>query len=367
MKKHYFLGLAAGRRGALKQLLTHGSWRDLVALEMYLQEKYEGEAMLCKNGRSALTLALKAYFEKGDKIIVNGFTCYAVYEAVKAAGLTPVWADISKKDLNFDLQKLQDIIDKDVSGIIIQNTLGNPADIAIIEKLAEKYDLTIIEDLAHSAGVKYTDGREVGTVGAATVLSFGKDKAIDTISGGAVIFREVRKIGIKAPNKSPKVSDFLRARWYPMFGAICRGLSYVHLGGVVMRGLVAIHWVEKSADNRLDLTRRPAKFETKLALEQLKKLKRSGEPPLREFYLVRDKAEVLRRLRKAGYYFDGLWYEKPVSPARYYKRVHFPENECPVAVEVSEKIVNLPTYYSKKALEPARKIIREYLDEEECE
>ena len=107
MKKHYFLGLAAGRRGACKQMFTHGSRKDLVALQTYLNERYGGETILCKNGRSALALALKAYFEKGDKIIVNGFTCYAVYEAVKAAGLTPVWADISKEDLNLIIEDIE--------------------------------------------------------------------------------------------------------------------------------------------------------------------------------------------------------------------------------------------------------------------
>ncbi len=367
MKKHYFLGLAAGRKGAFKQLFTHGSWRDLMALEMYLQEKYEGEAMLCKNGRSALALALKAYFDKGDAVIINGFTCYAVYEAVKAAGLVPIWADIDRYTLNFSTDIIEDIFrtgpaDKNPVGIIIQNTLGNPVDMEAIEKIADKYDLAIIEDLAHSAGVKYPDGREAGTVGSAAVLSFGKDKSIDTITGGAVIFRDPKLHGIKAPKQAPRISDTLRARWYPMFGAICRGLSYVKLGGILMRGLVAIHFVEKSADNKLDLARRPAKFEAKLALEQLKHLKPSGEPPLREFYLVRNRAEVLEKLRKAGYYFDGLWYEKPVSPERYYKKVHFPELDCPTAVEVSERIINVPNYYNKKDLAPAMKIIEEYLE-----
>ena len=363
MGRHYFLGLAAKRKGAWRQLFTHGSWRDLVALEMFLQEKYGGEAMLCKNGRSALTLALKAYFNKGDTVIVNGFTCYAVVEAIKAAGLVPVYADISKEDLNYNVETLEKVMDENVCGIIVQNTLGNPVDIEAVEKFAEKHELLVIEDLAHCAGVKYPDGREVGTVGDATVLSFGKDKSVDTISGGAVIFRSPRIHGIKAPRKAPRLSDYLRSRWYPMFGAMCRGLSYVHLGGILMRGLVAIHWVEKSADNRLDLSRRPANFEAKLALKQMKKFSRRGEPPLREFYLVNDRGVVLEKLRKAGYYFDGLWYERPVSPMRYYRRVHFPENECPVAVEVSEKIVNFPTYYSKSELLKARKIVEEYLDE----
>jgi dTDP-4-amino-4,6-dideoxygalactose transaminase len=235
-------------------------------------------------------------------------------------------------------------------------------DIEKIEQFTKEHDLTIIEDLAHCAGVRYADGREAGTVGAAAVLSFGKDKSIDTISGGAVVLRYPYKNPIKAPSKHPKISDHLRARFYPFFGALCRKLSYVHLGGVLMKLLLAIHWVEKSADNKLDLERRPSKFEAKRALMQIKSLSRTGEKPLRTFYIVKEREKLLKELKEAGYYFDGFWYEKPVSPARYYKKVHFPEKDCPNAVYAAEHIVNLPRYYRKKNLEPAIKIIKKYLE-----
>ena len=395
--KHYFLGMAANYGGSewLKHTFAFGRKKDCRALKQYLSDKYSGEAILCKNGRSALTLALMGFFKPGDMILVNGFTCYAVYEAVKAAKLVPVFVDISKKDLNYSLKTLNAVKQKRfgmssedssdekdaaggdknvqsesaredwsrVKGIIVQNTLGNPVDIAAIEGFAKENDLLLIEDLAHSAGVRYKDKREAGTVGVATVWSFGKDKAIDTISGGAVVFRRPRQHEIKAPSKAPKPSDHLRARFYPTLGAICRGLSYIKLGGVLMRGFVKIHWVEKSADNKLDITRRPSKFEAKLALEQLQNLRRNGEPPLRDFCFVKERAELLKTLQKKGYYFAGLWYEKPVSPERYYQKVRFPEKDCPNAVYVAEHIINIPTYYTAHALAPARKIIKKYLEE----
>lgn len=361
--KHYFLGMAAeyADGGWFKHLFAIGHQRDLDTLRRFLKRKYTGEVMLCKNGRSALALALKAYFEPGDAVLVNGFTCYAVYEAVKAAELKPVFVDIEKDSLNFDLEKLTE--HNNAKGIIIQNTLGNPVDIGAIEKFAKEHGLTIIEDLAHCAGVRYADGREAGTVGAACALSFGKDKSVDTVSGGAVIMRDPCKHEIKAPFKAPKTSDHLRARFYPMFGALCRTLTYIGVGGGLMRLFVKIHWVEKSADNKLDLERLPSKFEARLAYEKLKDLRRTGEPVLREFCFVRDRDEVLRKLQKKGYYFSGFWYEKPVSPIRYYKKVHFPEKECPNAVYVAEHILNLPTYYTGKDLTGARKIIKEYLEE----
>lgn len=362
VRRHY-LGMAASysMNDCLIHTFTIGRQKDCDDLIEYLGKRYNGEAILCKNGRSGLCLALKSYFDKGDAVIVNGFTCYAVYEAIKAAGLTPVWADISRTDLNFNLDSLNKISDKNAKGIIVQNSLGNPVDIEAIEKYAKKHHLVIIEDLAHCAGARYADGREAGTVGAAAAFSFGKDKSIDTVSGGAVVLRAACKHEVKSPTKSPKPSDYLRARFYPILGAFCRGMMIVRAGGVLMRGFVKIHWVEKSADNKLDLNCKISKFEARLALTQFKNLRKSGEPALREFYLVQNRDEVLKELRLNRYFFDGLWYEKPVSPKRYYNKVHFPETECPESVFVSEHIINFPTYYSKDKLTRARKIVEKNL------
>ena len=376
--KYYYLGLAANydRKRLWRHIFAIGRRHDETALQRYLTQKYNGETILTKNGRSALTLALKAYIKPGDGVIVNGFTCYAVCEAIKAAKLVPIWADIDKDGLNFNVSTLDAAMQKHtntdqtlsanpnakISGVIIQNSLGNPIDIAAIEKYAKQHGLVVVEDLAHCAGMRYSDGREAGTVGTAAVLSFGKDKSIDTISGGAVVLRSALKNEVKAPDKTPRLSDTLRARFYPLFGVIARGLTHVHLGGIWMRMLVKIHWVEKSADNKLDTTRRIAKFEAKMALRQLKALK-NAKWPLRQYCLVDNRDEALKELRKNGYYFDGLWYEKPVSPKRYYKKVRFPEEECPTATEVAKKIINLPMYYDKQSLVAAEKIIDKYREE----
>lgn len=357
----YYLGLNANGPKVFETLFSHSSSRDLRDFNELLAKKYQGAPILAKNGRSALAIALKSYFEPGDKIIINGFTCYAVYEAVVEAGMTPIFVDISDKDLNFNTSILKKIISKNIKGIIIQNSLGNTIDIEAMEKFAREHDLVIIEDLAHSAGMKYPDGRETGTVGAAAVLSFGKDKSINTITGGAVILRSPVKYGVEAPFKSPKVSELMRARFYPLFCKVCRGLNYVHLGGVLMRFLILTHQVEKSADSKLDFVRRPPKFVAKIAMRQIKNFHHRGQPKLREFYLVKNREEVLLKLKKAGYYFNSFWYEKPVSPVRYYKQIQFPEKDCPEAVRITGQVINFPTYYKKQDLKRAQEIIKPYL------
>ena len=126
-----------------------------------------------------------------------------------------------------------------------------------------------------------------------------------------------------------------------------------------------IHLVERSADSKLDIRRRPPKFVTKIALLEFKKFHHRGQGRIRDFYFVHDREKVLAELKKSGYFFDSFWYEKPVSPVRYYKEVKFPERKCPVAVTVSKEIINLPRYYSTKELSRAMEIIKPYLVEEE--
>lgn len=367
MPKHYFLGQNAhfSRRERLAHTFAFGLPKDSRKLHEYLANRYQtspNHVAITKNGRSALAIALQFNLKKGSEVIINGFTCYAVIEALKAAGMKPVFADINRETLHFDAKTLKNALEKHpkVKGLIIQNTLGMPVDIESIEKFAQKHGLKIFEDMAHCAGVFYPDGREVGTVGIAAALSFGKEKSIDSITGGAVILHDASLPAIKAPSKLPKFSDTFRARFYPLFGAIYRGLTKIKLGSIWMGFLIKTKQVERSANSKLDLTRRPAHFVTKTALKQFQKLPKIGRPPIRTFYLVNNRDEVLNKLRQNGFYFDGEWFETPIAPERFYKKAHFPEDECPVAVEVAQKIINLPSHYNKAALKPAIKIIEEY-------
>ena len=363
--KHYFLGLASGKTKEERraQLFSRGKESDYFALQNYLLKEYGAhQVLITRNGRTAIAAGLKAYFKDGGEVIINGFTCHAVIQGVKAAEMTPVFADIDRETLNFTIKTIEKVLTKKTRAIIVQNTLGNMIDMKKLEAFAKKHKLVIVEDLAHCTGRHYPDGREAGTVGQITVFSFGKEKSIDVGNGGAVAFRDSVAAIVKTPKLRPPVSETLRARWYPTFGAMYRGLSQVKLNGVFMRILLSLKWVQKSADGDVNYDKHLSYFQAKLALKQLKRRASIGKKPLREFFLVDNREEAMNELAKAGYFFSGFWYEKPVSPERYYKKAHFPEKECPEAVYVSEHIINFPNYYSKKELEPARKIVMKYVE-----
>ena len=379
MPRHFYLAQASNfsARQTLRHLFAFGGSWDSVALRGHLAERYHTDlncVALYGTGRSALAAALKVVLAQGtaggkaaaagsasSEVVITALTCYAVVEAVRAAGATPVFADVDPVTLHFGAKELEAVLKthKHVKAVVVQNNLGVPADIVGIEKCCKKHNIPIIEDLAHCAGVRYPDGREAGTVGVAAALSFGKGKSIDTISGGALVLSKSLGVEARQPLKKPAAADTLRARWYPVFGAIMRGLSYVHLTKYFTALLLKLHFIERSADAKLSLSTRCTHWQARLALSQFLSLPDS-RPPIRTSYRIYRREEALDKLEKHGFIFNDTWYDIPVSPLRYYKKADFPEKSCPVAMQISQELINFPTHYRKKALRPAEKLIEEY-------
>ena len=366
---NYFLGLSAQYSTAdvFCHLFAYGSEYDLSELRAFLAAHYGAtydHVAVYSNGRTALNVAIKAIAKRGGKVVVTSMTCYAVVQAVKSAGCVPIFADIDPETLHFGKKELEKAIEgeSNVQAVIVQNNLGIPADIEGIEEVAKAKKLAIIEDLAHCTGVKYADGREAGTVGRAVALSFGKGKSIDTVTGGAVIFTDPLDTPVAQPTDTPRLSDNFRARFYPFFGLVIRGLYSIHpkAGKYLTSALVRIGAIKRSADAKIDTKIRLTYWQCSLALTQLRSLPHSGRKPIRDFYLVKDRESVLRKFELDGYFFNDIWYDLPVAPERYYKKADFHPAECPVATEIAKQIVNLPTYYDQAEMKSALKIIQRY-------
>lgn len=382
-----FLGLASNYPASriLRHLFAWGTPNDSNNLRQALATRYGAaidQVALYHTGRSALAAALIAVAEPGAKVILPGLTCIAVVRAIKAAGCIPVYSDIDPKTLQYDFDALDKTLmlcyygdngsqspafprpnDETVAHprpvILAQNTLGIALDAEKLETVAKKHNAVIVEDLAHSAGRFYPDGREIGTIGAAVALSFGKGKAIDTICGGALIVRQPKNTStpLPQPAKRPRLRSSLRDRWYPVFAGLSRTFWNIGLGKALLAVCVKFHWIERSADAELSLDTRLTHWQGRLALTQLSKLPKT---PLREHYFVKERDHVLQELKTRGYDLCEIWYDTPVSPVRYAFEADFPADRCPATVDVAKHIVNLPTWYPPEKITPARELIKSY-------
>ncbi|HEV2178530.1 MAG TPA: DegT/DnrJ/EryC1/StrS family aminotransferase [Terriglobia bacterium] len=147
-------------------------------------------------GRAALYAVLKALgVGPGDRVVVPGYTCFAVPSAILLAGAEPLYADIQPGTFNMALAGIENAVAQSdnparVKAIILQHTYGMPADVNRIVPWARRHELATIEDCAHVWGSRYQDERgawrAVGTAGDASFFSSHWTKPVSTGLGGWV-------------------------------------------------------------------------------------------------------------------------------------------------------------------------------------
>src|SRR5690606_29942895 len=77
---------------------------------------------------------------------------------------------------------------KKPKAIIAVHLYGMPYKVNEVKKVAERYDIPVLEDSAEALGSTY-EGEKCGTFGDIAVLSFNGNKIITTSGGGAMVTR----------------------------------------------------------------------------------------------------------------------------------------------------------------------------------
>jgi perosamine synthetase len=150
------------------------------------------QVFFLSSARNAFYTLLRGLFlAEGDEVLIQPFSCVVIPQVIKELKLTPVLCDITKKNYSMDLEKAEKLITARTKVLVLQHTFGIPADIEKARILCKKYNLILIEDCAHAIGATYTFmGKtfNVGSIGDAAFFSFGRDKAVSTSTGGALVF-----------------------------------------------------------------------------------------------------------------------------------------------------------------------------------
>jgi dTDP-4-amino-4,6-dideoxygalactose transaminase len=120
---------------------------------------------------SCLALYDIADAKRGDEVIVPALSFIATSNAVRAAGLTPVFVDVKKETLNIDETKIEEAITSKTVAIMPVHTMGRPAEMDVICDLAEEYNLIVIEDACEAHGATYKQ-KYIGHWGDMSVYSY---------------------------------------------------------------------------------------------------------------------------------------------------------------------------------------------------
>jgi len=145
------------------------------------------------SGTDAIHLALiLAGVSAGDEVLVSSFTFAATVNPITYLCATPVLIDSEESTWNMSPELLEEAVKdrmrkgKKPKAIIVVHLYGMPALVDEIKSIADKYEITLIEDAAEALGSKYND-RFCGTFGEMSILSFNGNKIITTSGGGALV------------------------------------------------------------------------------------------------------------------------------------------------------------------------------------
>ena len=162
-------------------------------------------------GRMAVYSVLKSLKLKvEDEVIVAGYTCVVLTNAVKFAGCNIKYVDIDRKTLNVDQNVLLNSINKSTKVLILPHNFGLVA--TSIDKIKIKFpNIIIIEDGAHTSGSS-ENNKLCGTLGDVAFFSLEYSKPITTGLGGILIVNNKDLIeGIKTEYENLKATPFKSA------------------------------------------------------------------------------------------------------------------------------------------------------------
>lgn len=160
------------------------------ALASYINAKH---VIGCANGTDALQVALMALQLPEDaEIIVPSFNYVATAEVIALLKLTPVFVDVDEATFDLLPERVEAAITSKTKVIMPVHLFGQCANMEAILKIAEKYNLYVIEDTAQAIGSIYTfsDGKTAyaGTMGHIGTTSFFPSKNLGCMGDGGAIF-----------------------------------------------------------------------------------------------------------------------------------------------------------------------------------
>ena len=186
--------ILSGVDATLDAWLTTGRYAKAFepALANYIGSK---NALLVNSGSSANLVAFyaltspslgKKAIQKGDEVITVAAGFPTTINPLIQFGCVPVFVDIDIPTYNIDVAKIEQAISPKTKAIMIAHALGNPFNLGVVQAIAKKYNLWLIEDDCDSLGATY-EGKKTGSFGDLATLSFYPAHHITMGEGGAVL------------------------------------------------------------------------------------------------------------------------------------------------------------------------------------
>ncbi len=317
----------------------------------YVDAEY---AVAVANGTAALhACSFAAGIGEDDEVITTPITFAASANCVLYQGGTPVFADVKADTYNIDPASIENKITENTEAIIPVDYTGQPCDLEEINNIAQKYDLTVIEDGAHALGATYRD-EKIGSLSDMTIFSFHPVKHITTGEGGMIttdskeIYEKLIKFRTHGITKDEsKYMNDTDGPWYHEQQML--GYNYRITDIQCALGMSQMVKADRFLQRRREIAR---KYNAAFAdLEGLKIPYQKDDVEsswhLYVIQLVLEKLKVGREKIFEELYDKNLGVNVhyiPVYYHPYYQQLGYEKGLCPKAEKLYERIITIPLY-----------------------
>lgn len=292
------------------------------------------------NGTSALDIALKALkIKAGDEVITTPFTFIATSNSILFQGAKPVFADIDENTFNICPESVIEKITSKTKAILGVHLFGHPFDVKAIKDVCDDHGLTLVEDCAQAHGAEYK-GKKVGGFGSAGCFSFYPTKNMTTGEGGIITTND---------DKVAKMCGLLRSHGefekyvHTILGYNCR---MTNIQAAI--GLCQLTKLNEFNDRRIN---NAEYLDKHLKSEGLVSPHKRGDVKhVYHQYAVKiedafplSRAEFIKYLQNKGI-GSAIHYPIPIFNQPLYQKLGYSTGDCPVASEVSNKVLSLPVH-----------------------
>lgn len=293
--------------------------------------------------------ALLLELQPGDEVIIPSFTFVSTANAFVLHGARPIFADIRPDTLNLDESHLERLITPRTRAIVPVHYAGVACAMHAILEIARHHSIMVVEDNAHGLFATY-HGKYLGTFGDLATQSFHETKNFTCGEGGALLINDLR---YRERAEILREKGTNRARFFR--GQVDK-YTWVDTGSSYLPSdiLAAFLYAQLEAREQIQAMRRRVWEYYNQHLQQwasahsvhLPTIPEQCGQPYHMFYMLlpslAQRQALIAHLKERG--ILSVFHYLPLHLSEMGQRSGGKPGDCPVAEEMSERLLRLPFY-----------------------
>tara|TARA_Y100000588_G_scaffold21360_2_gene21547 strand:+ start:4865 stop:5968 length:1104 start_codon:yes stop_codon:yes gene_type:complete len=307
------------------------------------------------SGTDALLIALMALeIGPGDEVITVPYTWISTAEVIVLLGAKPVFVDIRPDTWNMDPELLEDAITERTRAIIPVGIYGQPPDMDSINEIAQRHNLTVIEDAAQSFGAIYK-GKRSCALSAIGCTSFFPTKPLGGFGDGGAMFTNDDALAEKF--RQIRVHGQSRKHHHPLLGVNGR------LDTLQAAALLAIFGeFENEIESRQAISNcydKLLQFVKSVEKINIQKVRPDTSSVYAQYTILSPERDALQNQFWDAGIPTVAYYKIPLHMQPVFRELRYKQGDFSVAEEVSNQCLSLPvcTNMSKSDQQKITKVL----------